>query len=34
MAKPALDSCDCPGMEMDFIESWFGLAPDNGDGSL
>lgn len=21
-------------MKMDFIESWFGLAPDNGDGSL
>ena len=21
-------------MEMDFIESWFGLSPDNGDGSL
>ena len=19
---------------MDFIESWFGLSPDNGDGSL
>ena len=19
---------------MDFIESWFGIAPDNGDGSL
>lgn len=21
-------------MKMDFIESWFGLSPDNGDGSL